>query len=344
MLRSYWKFIIVMSVDTLNLRLNYHGGRQDGRMYEDKLRGLRKALLYSYQAATAVLEDGKEFRCLINPDKLKPDYDNKILSIPFEDICLNEERVGTTTEGRVPAGSRPNSEYGLKPGDVFQWKENGSYWLIYLRNLEEVAYFRAEIRKCESIALINGHEYKVYIRGPVETTIKWLQKNKTSWNKLNYSLMMFITKNEETLKYLHRHRKIRIDGRIWEVEAVDDYNADGVIQVELNEYYENKFEDETISQSQEKEEEIIEKIQEPENPEEEIFVSGPAVVEGLSTNIYSIKNAPVGKWRVEHRDVVLETLNNGDVKVKVLVYKNFTFNLDYCVNNEVVYSVPIKVK
>jgi hypothetical protein len=54
-------------------------------------------LLYSYQAATAILPNGREFRCLINPDKNKPAYDNKILSIPYKDICLNAERFGKTS-------------------------------------------------------------------------------------------------------------------------------------------------------------------------------------------------------------------------------------------------------
>ncbi len=83
-------------------------------MIEDKVRGLKKALLYSYQAATAVLSDGREFRCLMNPDKDKPDYDNKIISIPFKDICLNKRRIGKTIDGE--------EVIGMKPGDVFTWK------------------------------------------------------------------------------------------------------------------------------------------------------------------------------------------------------------------------------
>ena len=76
-------------MDNLSIRLKHLGGKkQEDRMQLDKLRTLKKALIYSYQGATAVLEDGREFRCLINPDKLKNDYDNKIISIPFYDICL----------------------------------------------------------------------------------------------------------------------------------------------------------------------------------------------------------------------------------------------------------------
>ena len=64
----------------------------------------------------------REFRCLINPNKNKPEYDNKILSIPFYDICLNKDRVGTTTQGQ--------EEIGIKGGDVFTWKETNTKWLL----------------------------------------------------------------------------------------------------------------------------------------------------------------------------------------------------------------------
>ena len=83
----------MLELKNMQTRLNYHGGgNQQARMQEDKVRGLRQALLYSYQAATAVLADGREFRCLINPNKLSMELDDKILSIPFEDICLNAEK------------------------------------------------------------------------------------------------------------------------------------------------------------------------------------------------------------------------------------------------------------
>ena len=115
-----------MSLNDLKTRINFLGGnRQQDRMNLDKLKSLKKALIYSYQAATAVLSDGREFRCLINPNKLSMDLDNKILSIPFKDICLNAERIGTTAQGEV--------DTNLKEGDVIEWKENGSHWIVYLQ-------------------------------------------------------------------------------------------------------------------------------------------------------------------------------------------------------------------
>ena len=60
-------------IDTLQVRLNYLGGNAEGRLQQDKLRTLKKSLLYSYQGSTIILQDNREFRCLINKDKLSTD-------------------------------------------------------------------------------------------------------------------------------------------------------------------------------------------------------------------------------------------------------------------------------
>ena len=77
-----------MIEDDLAIRLNYHGGpvRQD-RMIRDKLWSLKSAMRSSYHRATAVLSDGREFNCLMNPSKLNADLDYKEISIPFRDVC-----------------------------------------------------------------------------------------------------------------------------------------------------------------------------------------------------------------------------------------------------------------
>ena len=59
------------------------------RIREDKLRSMKRALYNSYQSAVIVFdkdkrvdeESGYHFRCLINHDKLKVDYQDKIISI-----------------------------------------------------------------------------------------------------------------------------------------------------------------------------------------------------------------------------------------------------------------------
>jgi len=82
------------------------------RIREDKLRSMKRALFNSYQSAVIQFDkDDREyhFRCLINHDKLKVDYEDKILSIPFKEILveyegnktlpLSEKMVDTGTPG-----------------------------------------------------------------------------------------------------------------------------------------------------------------------------------------------------------------------------------------------------
>ena len=64
------------------------------RLREDKLRSMKRALYNSYQAAVIKFDkDDRDFsfRCLINHDKLKVDYQDKILSIPFREIPVQLE-------------------------------------------------------------------------------------------------------------------------------------------------------------------------------------------------------------------------------------------------------------
>jgi len=85
----------------------------------------------------------REFRALINPNKVTMELDDKVLSIPFEDIRLDADRIGTTTEGLEPIG--------VKVGDIIEWKhkDNSTFWLVYDQYLQETAYFRGQMRQCE---------------------------------------------------------------------------------------------------------------------------------------------------------------------------------------------------
>lgn len=314
---------IIMSLELLNKKLNYYGGGfQQNRMITDKLRSLKKALLYSYQAATAVLEDEREFRCLINPDKNEPNYDNKEISIPYKDICLNKPRVGKRTEGE--------EEIGLKPGDVFVWKETGTHWLVYLQYLEENAYFRSQIRRCDQQVKVNDKPYWVYIRGPVQTSIVWNQKQKVEWNDLNHSLVMYVTFDENTANYFHRFAKIKVldpkSGveKTWQVVDADAYYGDGIIQVFLDEYFENSIAEAAAEEKKQNADPI------PEIPEEAPQIVGSTEVTQYSKHNYGIRNAEGGTWFLRfngseqdfHSAATVITLNIGNqLGVFTLIYR-----------------------
>ena len=326
-----------MSIENMKARLQYMGGNQQERMNKDKLHSLKKALLYSYQAATAVLSDGREFRCLINRNKLSLDLDDKILSIPFKDICLNADKVGTTTEGQV--------ETGIKEGDVIEWKENGSHWLVFLQRLEETAYFRADLRRCRyEITLDNGKKYWGYIRGPVEQSMVWMQSSGNYFNKLNYTLVMYLTKNEETLDYFHRFSKITINGRPWEVQAVDDMSTPGILEIALKETFSNT--PETDIDKAVKESINIDIV----DVKEETYIHGPAEIYPYDVKTYELKNYQwkAGTWTIENESrpkmVSLTNVEETSVIINVLTGRSGSFTLVYKAGDQVVAALDIEIK
>ena len=319
-------------LDNLNMRLNYRGGNQEGRMIQGKADSLRKALLYSYQAATAKLADGREFRCLINSDKLKMDYDDKIISIPFEDICLNsEKKEETTTLGR--------EVIDMKPGDVFEWKETGTHWLVYLRRLEEDAYFRAEIRRCLYELKINDTDYKVYARNANKETITWhTRRTVGSWNDLDYKLVLYITKNDETIDYFSRFKVINFNGENWEVQTVDNVSTEGVIELYLKEHFTNSIEKE----SEEKREEI-----QAEKEEVSYLIQGETIVYPYDEKQYSLVGADEmgGTWLISNKKaVILPEKETDTITVAITSGKSGNFEIIYRRDGEEDIVLPVQIK
>lgn len=378
-----------MPINNMKARLGHMGGAdQIDRMNKDKLHSLKKALLYSYQAATAILSDGREFRCLINPNRISVDLDNKILSIPFRDFPLNaggglhpniEHETNKSQEGywedmedlvavlsyiedswenMVPEEEVENlpdeneegnfisgeeQDIGVAEGDIITWKENGSHWLVYSRRLEETAYFRGEIRRCRyELTLGNGSKYWAYVRGPVEQSILWTQGSGNYINKLNYSLQMYISQTEESLKYFKRFKKIIIDGKPWEVQSVDNISTRGVLEVFLKETYRNTIEEnieEAVKKSEKKDE---------VNEQSGTYIHGASTVYPYDVRKYSLKNynRTDGEWKIKNeskKGLVKGIAVGADIELQVLTGKSGSFTLYYEVEGKVIAELDITI-
>lgn len=230
-------------LENMKLRVRYNGGDpQQSRMIEDKLKSLKKAYLYSYQAGVIELQNPSEiaspleFRCLMNPDKVTFDTNKMILSIPFRDSCLtlpNKDKVD------VP----------IKCGTTFLWKQTNTRWIVTLQYLTELAYFRADVRKCYPFPIeINGREYWFASIGENEQIVEWNRRRQQEWNKLNYTRTLYIERNKETLDYFKRFKTVKlpnIQGELesWEIQAVSPNSVDDILIVHLKEYFENQFDD-----------------------------------------------------------------------------------------------------
>ena len=174
------------------------------------------------------------------------------------------------------------------------------------------------------------------MRGPVETTLQWRQKNNTEFNDLNYSLLMYITKNEETLSFLKRHQIVTFDDHRWKVVATDIYSAGGYIQVYLDEYFDNELE-EKENRTPQKEDNKIEYATKP-------YIDGPSIVYTYDKKIvYSIKNIELGEFVVSSNLVEITKMNDSQCVLKILDKKG-NFEISYKKEDEVVAALSVEIK
>lgn len=288
----------------LALRLHVNGGYdQQSRMVYDKKRTLDRVLNFSYQGANVRKIRQKDIgpesdwakmppypmvRALINPDKTKMDYDDKIISIPFE--C------------------------GLGVGDIFEWCGTNSYWLIYLQDMNEIAYFRGEIRKCQyeiSWEDEDGmHTTYAAIRGPVETKIDYIQKHQISVDNPNYSLHILMPRTEQTLKHFKRYTKFYLqnpepgaENVCWRVEAIDWISTPGILEINAVEYYANETEDDV-------ENGIVgafinESINPNENNPDAERIEGETFIKPHGIYYYTYHGLSTSYWKVDTKNLPL---------------------------------------
>lgn len=274
--------------------LQNHGGyHQQERMIRDKRKSLDRALVYSYQAGLVRKqgnEDDTPIRALINPNKLKADYDEKIISVGWE--------------------------HDFHSGDVFEWVNTNSYWLIYLQDLTELAYFRGEVRRCSyQIEWVdeNGDKKKTYaaVRGPVETKINSIQKHQIRVDEPNYTLNMYIPKNDDNLAKFVRYSKFYLPGitTCWKVTVADSISTPGIIELTAIEDYANTFEDDVANG-------IVEGLKvEPLDPNpSDIAIIGETFIKVKKEYVFYFNGNKAGQWYVTDKKlpVKLEPFINED--------------------------------
>lgn len=318
----------MINLEMMRKRFEWQGGiHQEDRMIRDKQRTLHRALLYSYQATSIemvqknseVLELDPsgvdvdmgifgEVRALINPDKVKQDYDDKIVSIDYE--------------------------HGYEPGDVFEWKKTGTQWIIYTQEITEDAYFRGEIRRCRYKIRFkdqDGNWCATYaaIRGPVETQINSIQKNQERIDVPNLSLNILMPRNEKTLHAFDRYSEFIFAGKCWRVEAPDSISMKNIIEVNAEENYWN---DTTDDLEKEMKDGLVFESADP-TPDSKII--GETFIKPKIAATYSVDVAD-GEWKIlEDVPACLRVIGNQTATVTWNKTTSGQFTLQWVKDNDV---------
>lgn len=312
------------NLDMMRKRLQWQGGvHQEDRMIKDKWRTLQRVLLYSYQACTIQMVQHyttvltadpnpidpdmqlpyMPVRALINPDKVKQDYDDKIVSLDYE--------------------------HGYEPGDVFEWKKTGTHWIIYTQEITEDAYFRGEIRRCRYKIKFrdkdgNWCQTWAAIRGPVETQINSIQKNQERIDRPNLSLNILVPQNEKTLDAFERYKEFLFKDRCWRVEAPDSISMTNIIEVNAEEDYINRDTDDVENEMKNG------LVIEPVDPSPDTDIIGDTFIKPKTATLYGIPETEnrSGHWTLANDNVPVQLCNCKDRIVKVFWNKMVSGQFD----------------
>ena len=251
----------------------------------------------------------------INHDKLKEDYDDKIISIPYSDVCLNADDFTDMTPAEV-------QNIGMKVGDVFTWKETDTKWIVIQEILEENAYFRATIRKAEDEIIIDGKSYYGYL-GKWSKEALWHTKGLTSWSEMGYEVVLYITRDETTENYFHRFKKVEISGRLWEVQMVNDITSDTMLIIYLKEAFTNEFEPVPNEQD------------EQEQDEDTSLIIGPDAVYPFDSALYDVaEGINGGDWQLSNSTAAIKSKTETSVMITIVSAKSGSVDLIYKRENE----------
>ena len=312
-------------LDRMKERVSYLGyDVADGRNVGGKYKSFQAALKNSYQAEWITLnkdtENEQRWRCLINPSRLTEQFDKKVISIDFES--------------------------GVQEGTVFWWDRTEKHWMINLQQHTEEAYFRGIITRADYELDIDGRTYWAIVRGPVESTTEWEQKHNITWNNLNYSLVLQVAKNSQTVEYFTRHKVTKVkltypdvetgetieEWHRWKVVATDKYSSDNVMEVYLNEWYDNEAEDAMIPVEAE-----VPDLMQP-------HISGPAECHVFDTNLsYSIVGLSNGKFVVNSNKVKIISSTENSCVIDILASKATEFILSFVADDGTKVEQVIKV-
>ena len=289
-----------MSLQTLKTRVNYLGGDNLNRIKYQKLRSFYAALRNDYNSRTILTPLGEEFQALINDDNTKSDYDKRYVSVDFA--------------------------AELNPGDVFECIDDNTHWMIYLQDLVEIAYLKAEIIRCRYQLTIDDTDYWIYFQGPTETTIRWNFKRDLNWNDLNLSGTVYIKKTEQTQDYFNRFTRLKINGHTWQVKVVDTLTVPGIIELEVQEYFDS----------------ITEDLIEINHIDTQNEIIGPQQVYPYESYIYNIDNI-TGEFSLDNNNAKIINQENGQCEIEIITGKKGKFNLIYTENDETQYILPITI-
>lgn len=205
--------------DNMQRRLKRIGGRdQQDRMIKLKEKSLLSAIGHSYQSAEIKKYPHfkKVDKALLNSRSITEDYDNKMISIPFFE--------------------------GYRTGDVFYHVNTRTYWIIFLQELTELAYFKGYCRRCNYVVswidkFQRKHTSPIAVIGPNNPILGERQVSEVRVSIPSANLKILISDTKENQQYFQIGQVFLLKGVAYKVSELDNLSMPGIIQLSAIQTY-----------------------------------------------------------------------------------------------------------
>jgi hypothetical protein len=282
------------NLSLMQKRIRFSGGEtpQD-RIIQGKKDGFESALISGANSQTISINN-KEYRVLINDNKLTQNYDEKIISAPLE--------------------------VQLKTGDIVYWLETDSYWIVFLEDISELAYTTAYMRKCHTEPIISTnvgafkkHPIRVAAFGNEDNLIQSTIKTNVVIDSSKLTLQLLISNTSVNNNIFKRYNKFVLGGITWEIQAVNAIDLNGVLIVYAQEDI-SFIEDNPIENKDTTSGSII----------------GKLIIKPLETATYTVSDdTPISKWAVDNKNISIVDIKDREIIIKWTSVKSGEFLLGY---------------
>ena len=281
------------ALDLMKLRLSKGTDKFSTKelMLAAKAENLEYALNNSSQYETVLKnEEDIRYKVLINEKTLKQTVDEKLISVPFK--------------------------HNFKIGDIIYWESTNTYWIIYLQDTAEIAYFLGYMRKCkpyliENTSVKKNVKVRAAVIGPDLADISSTKSRNLIIESPNLKISLLVPDTLENKEIFQRHSKFEMKDKTWEVQSVNDIDIEGILFISAKETYE-----------------MIEEI-----PKEEIEqvsgIVGKTSIKPLQTVTYSVGEID-GEWYFDKKlPISIINKTDNEITLKWTSMMSGSFDLSY---------------
>ena len=218
-------------------------------------------------------------------------------------------------------------EVGLDIGSVIYWERDNSYWLIYEKERNEIAYFLGKMIQAKNyqIATADG---KFSTWGSIALTLSEQEQkfDRTLLMSEETDLKIMIPDNEQNRQAFTLDTKIKVLDTTWKIYNADYITRNGIITVKAKRNFDS------VADIEMNENNIV---------NDNTYIQGPNSIIPLEKVVYTVADGIEGTWAISDNPNIKKTINN-DNSLEI-VWTNSRKRNDFIISYGI-YQKEIQVK